>query len=103
VGVALTLAPIAQLGADYRASVRLLGPAGQSVAQVDRTLRHNWHQTASLWPREEINSYFLLPLPAEPAPGQYQVIVVIYHPDTLAPLTQAGLVEVPLGQVSLGE
>ncbi len=103
VAVAVTVAPIAPIEADYRASVRLFTAEGQSVSQVDRTLRHNWHQPTSLWPREEVNEYYLLPLPADTPPGPYQVRLVVYHPETLAPLTENGLVEVPLGEIFISE
>ena len=33
--------------------------------------------------------------------GNYTVTVVIYHPDTQAPLVAGGLVEIPLGQVRI--
>ncbi len=97
--VALTLAPIGPLMTDYRASVRLIGPGGERVAQKDRTLRHNFHQGTSLWPPETVNEYYLLPLPPETPPGDYTIVLVIYHPESQAPLVAAGVVEVPLGQV----
>ncbi|MFQ5578954.1 MAG: hypothetical protein ACE5G8_18405, partial [Anaerolineae bacterium] len=86
VAVAVTYAPVAPLDVDYKASLRLVGPDGAVVAQKDRALLHNWHQGASLWPREEVNEYYLLPLPPDAPPGEYTVQLVIYHPDTLAPL-----------------
>ena len=97
--VALTLAPLAPMDTDYRASLRLIGPGGERVAQVDRTLRHNFHQDTSLWPPESVNEYYLLPLPSDAAPGNYTVTVVLYHPDTQAPLVAAGMAEVPIGVV----
>jgi hypothetical protein len=54
-----------------------------------------------LWPLEPVNEYYLLPIPPETPPGDYTVAVVIYHPDTQAPLLADGLVEVPLGQVRI--
>jgi hypothetical protein len=71
------------------------------VAQKDRLLLHNFHQGTSLWPPESVNEYYLLPVPPDLAPGNYTVSVVIYRPDTQAPLTADGLVEVPLGQVRI--
>lgn len=97
--VALTLSPLAPMNVDYKASLRLVAPTGERVAQKDRTLLHTYHQGTSLWPPETVNEYYLLPIPPETQPGEYAVVVVIYHPDTLAPLVAGGLVEVPIGMV----
>ena len=99
--VAVTLAPVAAMDADYKASVRLLSPGGERLAQKDRVLAHNFHQGTSLWPAEPVNEYYLLPLPPGLLPGEYTVALVIYHPDTLAALTADGVVEVPLGTVRI--
>jgi hypothetical protein len=101
VAVAATYAPIAPIEVDYKASIRLIAPDGRTVSQIDRTLRHNWHQPTSLWPAEEVNEYYLLPLPETAAAGTYQVRAVIYHPETLAPLTMAGQAEIGLGQIEI--
>jgi hypothetical protein len=99
--VGVTYAPIAPLEVDYKASLRLIGPGGETAAQKDRLLLHNWHQGTSLWPREEVNEYYLLPLPPDAPLGNYEVRLVIYHPDTLAPLTDNGQVEIRLGNIEL--
>lgn len=101
VATAVTFAPIAPIAVDYKASVRLFDSNGAMVAQKDRYLTHNWHQRSSLWPREEVNEYYLLPLPSDFLSGVYEVRLVVYHPETLAPLTDNGLVEVVLGQIVL--
>ena len=98
VAVVLNWAPLAPMDTDYKASLRLTAADGTRVAQVDRFLRHNWHQGTSLWPAEAVNEYYLLPAPA---PGAYQVSVVVYHPDTLAPLVAGGLAEMPVGTVEV--
>jgi 4-amino-4-deoxy-L-arabinose transferase-like glycosyltransferase len=95
VAVALRWAPLAAMDADYKASLRLVAADGSLVAQKDRFLRHNWHQGTSLWPSETVNEYYLLP---EVPPGQYELQVIVYHPETLAPLMVDGS-----GQISLGE
>jgi 4-amino-4-deoxy-L-arabinose transferase-like glycosyltransferase len=100
VGGALRWAPLAPMDVDYKASVRLTAADGSRVTQVDRFLRHNWHQGTSLWPAEEVNEYYLLPAPG---PGAYEVSVVVYHPETLAPLVADGLAEVPVGSVVVVE
>jgi hypothetical protein len=101
--VGLTLAPLAPLPADYKASLRLVSQTGERVAQKDRVLLHNFHQGTSLWPPERVNEYYLLPVPPETSPGDYSVTVVIYHPDTQAVLAANGRVEVPLGVVRVNE
>jgi 4-amino-4-deoxy-L-arabinose transferase-like glycosyltransferase len=98
VAVALRWAPLAAMDVDYKASLRLVAPDGRIVAQKDRFLRHNWHQGTSLWPPETVNEYY--PLPPVP-PGEYILQVVVYHPDTLAPLVVDGNVEVSLGTVQV--
>jgi hypothetical protein len=96
VAVALRWAPLAAMDVDYKASLRLVAADGGPVAQKDRFLRHNWHQGTSLWPPETVNEYYLLPTAP---PGEYDVRVVVYHPQTLAPLLADGRVEVSLGMV----
>jgi hypothetical protein len=99
--IALTLTPLAPMETDFKASVRLLSPAGDRLSQKDRTLMHNFHQGTSLWPVESVNEYYLLSTPPDIPPGDYPVVVIIYRPDTLAPLVADGLVEVPLGTVKI--
>ncbi|MCG3207113.1 MAG: hypothetical protein FOGNACKC_00713 [Anaerolineae bacterium] len=97
--LAMTLSPLAKMDTDTKASVRLVSPAGERLAQIDRTLLHNFHQGTSLWPPEPVTEYYLLPVPPDAAPGDYAVTVVFYRPDTLAPLVAAGQAEVALGTV----
>ena len=98
VAVVLQWAPLASMDVDYKVSLRLTAADGARVAQVDRFLRHNWHQGTSLWPAEVVNEYYLLPVPG---PGAYQVSAVVYHPDTLAPLVAGGLAEAPVSSVEV--
>jgi 4-amino-4-deoxy-L-arabinose transferase-like glycosyltransferase len=96
VAVALRWAPLAAMDVDYKASLRMVAADGSVAAQKDRFLRHNWHQGTSLWPPETVNEYYLLP----PVPlGEYEVRVVVYQPETLAPLMTDGGAEVSLGKV----
>lgn len=99
--VALSLAPVAPVEADYKTSLRLVSPSGERVVQKDRVLLHNFHQGTSLWPPETVNEYYLLPVPADAIPGEYTVTVVLYHPDTLTPLVAGGLAELPVGMVRI--
>jgi hypothetical protein len=99
--VAMTLAPLNPMDADYKASIRLISPSGERLLQKDRTLMHNFHQGTSLWPPETVNEYYLLPISPDTPPGNYSVVAVIYHPDTLAPLVADGAVEIPLGSTQI--
>jgi hypothetical protein len=96
VAVAARWAPLAAMDADYKASLRLVGADGSVAAQKDRFLRHNWHQGTSLWPPETVNEYYLLP---PVSPGEYEVRVVVYHPETLTPLLTDKGAELSLGSV----
>jgi hypothetical protein len=99
--VALTFAPLAQMDADYKASLRLIDSTGERVSQKDRLLMHNFHQGTSLWTPETVNEYYLLSVPPETPSGEYTVVVVIYHPDTQVPLMADGLAEIPLRTVQV--
>jgi hypothetical protein len=96
--VAVRWAPLAAMDVDYKASLRLVAADGQVVVQKDRFLLHNWHQGTHLWPPETVNEYYLL---APAPPGEYQVRVVVYHPETLAPLPAGDRAEVVLGTVQV--
>jgi len=98
VAVALRWAPMAAMDADYKASLRLVDESGKLVGQKDRSLRHNWHQGTSLWPPETVNEYYLLP---PVPPGEYEVRVVVYHPETLASLMTDKGPEVSVGVVEV--
>jgi len=99
VSVTLRWAPVAPMEVDYKASLRLVAADGSLAAQKDRFLRHNWHQGTSLWPpAETVNEYYWFPAVS---PGTYQVQVVVYHPETLAPLIADGRAAVPVGTVQV--
>jgi hypothetical protein len=98
IAVALRWAPLAAMDVNYKASVRLVAPNGSVMAQKDRFLRHNWHQETSQWPPETVNEYYLLPLVPQ---GEYEIQVVVYHPETLAPLMADGGYEVRLDKVQV--
>jgi len=98
VAVASRWAPLGAMDTDYKVSLRLVAADGSVVAQKDRFLRHNWHQGTSSWPPEMVNEYYLLP---SVPPGEYEVQVVVYHPETLAPLMTDGSGLLPLGKVQV--
>jgi 4-amino-4-deoxy-L-arabinose transferase-like glycosyltransferase len=98
VAVAVRWAPLEAMDVDYKASLRLVAADGKIAVQKDRVLLHNWHQGTHLWPPETVNEYYLL---APAPPGEYQVQVVVYHPETLAPLPAGDRAEVVLGTVQV--
>jgi hypothetical protein len=98
VAVAVRWAPLEAMDVDYKASLRLVAADGKVAVQKDRILLHNWHQGTHLWPPETVNEYYLL---APAPPGEYQVRVVVYHPETLAPLPAGDRAEVVLGTVQV--
>jgi 4-amino-4-deoxy-L-arabinose transferase-like glycosyltransferase len=98
VAVAVRWAPLKAMDVDYKASLRLVAADGKVVVQKDRILLHNWHQGTHLWPPETVNEYYLL---APAPPGEYQVQVVVYNPETLAPLPAGDRAEVVLGTVQV--
>jgi hypothetical protein len=98
VALAIRWAPLDAMDTDYKVSLRLVAADGSVVAQKDRFLRHNWHQGTSSWPPETVNEYYLLP---SVPPGEYEVQVVVYHPDTLAPLAVGGSGQFSLSKVQI--
>ncbi len=98
VAVATRWAPLGAMDTDYKVSLRLVAADGSVVAQKDRFLRHNWHQGTSSWPPETVNEYYLLP---SVPPGEYEVQVFVYHPETLAPLMVGGSGLLPLSKVQI--
>jgi hypothetical protein len=98
VAVALRWAPLAAMGVDYKASLRLVAADGRVAVQKDRFLKHNWHQGTSLWPPETVDEYYFF---SSVHLGEYEVRVVVYHPETLAPLMVDGSEELSLGRVTI--
>jgi hypothetical protein len=95
--VAITVAPVGRVDSDYKVSLRLTDGDGARVLQKDRVLLHTFHQGTSLWPPESVNEYYLLSQPPDLSPGAYSVSLVIYHPETLAPLITDGQAELIRG------
>ncbi|RMF00775.1 MAG: hypothetical protein D6768_12045 [Chloroflexi bacterium] len=65
----------------YRAFVHLLAPDGARLAQHDddpacRLL------TTDMRPGQESSRQFRLPIPADAPPGEYTVLLGVYHPDS---------------------
>jgi len=72
---------------DYKVSVRLSDADGHRVGQSDVVLLSNEHRLSTQWvPDREVTSYHLLPSLPATLPGSYRLSLVVYDPETLAPL-----------------
>ena len=86
---------------NYKVAVYLLDGQGRLVGQVDKLLLSNYLQPTSGWTAGQIEmDYYTLPsLPATP-PGEYNIQVVVYDPQTAERLTvldeQAGVTKTSL-------
>ncbi len=80
------LPPLATLGADLSASLRLYDAGGQQVAQADGPLHtvptRGW-DPALLYPQSAA-----LPVPAGLAPGPYSLQIIVYRQDDAAALPE---------------
>jgi len=93
-----------------KARVALYNAAGDRLAQADERLLNDRHRAPDQWQAEERPlGVYLLTAPEDLAPGHYSVRLLVYHADTLAPLTwidaagnPAGI-EPELGVVALSE
>ncbi|MCG3211632.1 MAG: hypothetical protein FOGNACKC_05278 [Anaerolineae bacterium] len=69
---------------NYKVSLRLRDAAGQVASQIDRDLLNDRHFRTAAWPIDDpalnqaVNVY-LLPLPADTPPGEYQLEAVVYN------------------------
>ncbi len=69
---------------NYKVSLRLRNAAGQVASQIDRDLLNDRHFRTAAWPIDDptlnqaVNVY-LLPLPADTPPGEYQLEAVVYN------------------------
>jgi 4-amino-4-deoxy-L-arabinose transferase-like glycosyltransferase len=73
---------------DYKVAVYLLDGEGRLVGQADKLLLSNYLQPTSGWSANQVEmDYYTLPnLPATP-PGEYDIQVVVYDPETMERLT----------------
>ncbi len=70
---------------DYKASLKLLSPAGEVVSQVDDFPIGPLLPPTTWNEGDEKPGYFALPLPAELPPGELAATLAVYDPATLAP------------------
>ena len=94
------------LAIDYAISLRLHVGAGERVFQEDVVLWNAGHRPTSSWPAHEpVDALDLIRLPADLPAGEYELRMVVYDSDTLAPTVEVGVwePEVTLGRVRLAE
>ena len=82
VQVSLGWQALAAPAANYAVSLQLLGPGGDLVASADRTPGNGFRPTTGWQVGEQINDRLALSLPADAAPGVYQLLAVLYDPAT---------------------
>jgi len=86
--VRLRLRLIAHTDKELKASVIVTDSAGHVVGQTDKVLLNNFlHQDSEDWePGTQVDAYFLVPIAAASAPGDYSLGLAIYDSDSLARL-----------------
>ena len=77
------------LGINYSFSLRLHDEGGAGVSQTDTVLwKPNHTLTGSGGPSTQFDTVFLLQLPADLPPGEYEVRLVVYDTETLKPTVE---------------
>ncbi|MDE0312340.1 MAG: hypothetical protein OXI52_08755 [Caldilineaceae bacterium] len=91
---------------DYVMSLRLHDAGGARVFQEDEILLDSLYTHTSRWKAEEpVENLFHLKLPADLAPGEYELRLVIYESDTKKPSAQLDIwnTEILLARLQLAE
>ena len=89
---------------DYSISLRLHNSVGEAVFQHDETLWNPLHQPTSLWdPEERIDTLVQFTPPADIPPDSYELRLIVYNVETLAPTVEIGVwePEAILAEISL--
>ncbi|MCB0043704.1 MAG: hypothetical protein KDE23_28650, partial [Caldilinea sp.] len=93
-----------------KARVALYDAAGNRLAQSDERLLNDRHRAPDQWlPDDRPLNVYNLALPAELAPGKYDVRLLVYDADSLEPLTwidaagNAAGIEPKIGDWEIGE
>ncbi len=82
--VTFYLQALAPMATNYNALVRLIAPDGSEVWRADGW---PWGAPTSAWPVREVRpDGHTLAIPADAAPGLYQLVLAFYDPATLDPL-----------------
>ncbi len=91
---------------DYSVSLRLHNAEGGRVYQKDSALLDARHWRTGRWAADErVDTVFYLDIPADLAPGDYELRLVVYDSATLSPTVELGVwePEVALARVRLGD
>jgi hypothetical protein len=72
----------AEFDQNYTAFIHLIGPDGALYGQVDQTPGAGAFPTTGWLPGEYIADEYNIPLAAEAPPGEYQLEIGLYNPDT---------------------
>ena len=94
-----------ELEIDYAISLRLHDAEGGRVYQKDSVLLDSRHWRTGRWAADElVDTVFHLDIPADLAPGDYELRLIVYDSTTLSPTVELGVwePEVALARVRLG-
>ena len=95
-----------ELAVDYSISLRLHDAEGGRVYQKDAALVNSRHRRTGRWVEgEPVDTVFYLDIPADLAPGDYELRLIVYDSATLSPTVELGVwePEVALAGVRLGD
>ena len=95
-----------ELDIDYSVSLRLHDAEGGRVYQKDAVLLDSRHWRTGRWgPDDLVDTVFYLDIPADLAPGEYELRLIVYDSATLSPTVELGVwePEVALARVRLGD
>ena len=83
----------------FKARVALYDANDGRLVQADERLLNDRHRAPSQWqPGDQPLNVYMLPLPADLAPGAYTLRLLVYDADTLEPLTLVDAAGNPAGQ-----
>lgn len=86
---------------EYRFSLRLVNAAGDAIQALDYTPQ-NWFAPTNVWiAGQPATDQHALMLPADLAPGPYQITLRLYDPSSGAPVETAAGVDVPLANIDV--
>ena len=83
-----------ELGIDYSISLRLHDSEGGRVYQKDAVLLDFRHRRTGRWAADElVDTVYYLDIPADLAPGDYELRLIVYDSATLSPTVELGVWE----------
>ena len=93
-----------ELETDYSISLRLHDAEGGRVYQKDAVLLDSRHRRTGRWAADElVDTVYYLDIPADLAPGDYELRLIVYDSATLSPTVELGVwePEIALARVRL--